>query len=342
MFRLVAEVPAAPVVGIGVDMAILISAVAFFVVMLGLKKGYDYSLGAIFRGLARVLDFKVWRFHVNLGAGLDRLDHWVQSILASGLLASETVIAKWWHAQKELVLYTYDSLAFFAHRTLSAFDALVHGTLPKVVTSVTRPVVNDLAAIRRVLRAEVRHFELEIAHRAHAIEATLERDFGRAWRGIDHIRARDIPKLWKWAVGAGAAIIALRKYAHRVLSRRISRLERLVLGSALAGTILFVVTRAFPWLRCTNVRNVARAICRFPTGALNLLLGLEFELIAVSQLCDLVGLLASISRQVEPVLLDFVSAEDVLINCPHALYPKDLPIPKPDLVSDPTNLPLAA
>lgn len=272
--HVVAEVPAVPVIGEFAWLVIGVGALAAWVVLLGLRGGYDYSLGKLLRMLADVLDFKVWRFHVNLGAGLDRIDHAIQQTLASGILATEKVIGKWWWAQEKLAQWTYDSLAYFANSTVAAFDSLVHGTIPTAVGNATGALAQGLGKVGRRMVALERNLETQLVRRTRALEAEVERDFGRAWRGIDNLRGKAIPRVLAEVAALGAAIAALRKFAHGTLNKRITRLEKLVLGGAFTAGVLAVLTRYFPYWRCSNVRRFNRNLCRSPIGSLDWLFGL--------------------------------------------------------------------
>src|SRR5207249_3528659 len=153
-------------------------------------------LGALIHALGDLLNFKVWRYRVHLGDEVLKVGNGIEGVLGAWLNAADTHLARWWHGQQKLAEWTYDTIADFATSTVHAFNTLVHGTIPQAVTTVVSPIRTDLGKLRRALRAEARSLEIQLVHRAHAIEATIERDFGKAWRGIDNVRGVAIPRIW--------------------------------------------------------------------------------------------------------------------------------------------------
>lgn len=258
------EVPFA-VVGIGV--------VAMFLVMLGLKTGYDNTLGALLRELADAL--RHVRFIGGFLAGkVDAIDHRVESALASGLLATETVLGKWWQYQKQVAEWTYDSLVHFTSSTVGAFDSLVHGTIPQAATAVVAPVRGRVGALTRALRAETARLENQLVRKANAIYRTLEQDFGRAWRGIDHIQRVELGRLWHRVAGVEADVAGLEHAVGRVIPHRLTRLEKWLGAGVIGGAAVAALTRVFPYWQCSNVKRFNRNVCRSPLGSLDWLFGL--------------------------------------------------------------------
>ena len=325
-----AEAPVAPLVPEAFLTAIGIGTLAFFIVMLGLKIGWHYSLGALLRKMADIFTVKVPFTGIGipgasaLGDAFRAADDYVEGKLASGLLASETVVGKWWYYQKELVYYTYDSLAWSWNQTVGAFDSLVHGTIPQAVTVVTRPIANDLGKLRKALAAEAASLETQIVARAHALEAELTHDFGIAKRGIDYVRGTAVPQVWHWIRGAEAEIEALKRWETKVGNRRLTRLERLLGVGVISGIAIAALTRVFPYWQCRNVRKLLRGVCRSPGGWLDLLFGLGVEAFVVADLCDFIRALSAATRAVEPALLEFVAVENVLVGCPNASFPEPM------------------
>src|SRR5581483_8765425 len=71
-----------------------------------------------------------------------------------------------------------------------------------------------------------------------------------------------------------AGVLALRRLLHRDVLARLRRVERLVLGGALTGAVIAVLTRQMPWYRCRNVQRFMRGVCRSPFGSLDWLFAL--------------------------------------------------------------------
>jgi hypothetical protein len=314
-------IPAAPAIPVlEITGALLLLAFAW-VVLWGMKYGYDYSFGALLRKLADVLDVKVWKISIGGGFAFRAVDDFVQARIADGIDEVELAMAKTFHGLELLVRMIGDTAVGFAGDVQSALDGLVHGEIPKAVAGATRPLAVDLGKIRTWLRAETARLESTLTRKAHALELELDRDFGRAWRGIDAINSKTLPRLYHEILGDIAAVRGYTLRHLRLLRARVRALELELATGALAAIAITALTRVWPYWKCTNVRRAMRGICRAPTGLIDLLFGLGVETIVVSQLCDFIAAVSSAARFVEPELLAFVAVEDVLIGCHGATKP---------------------
>lgn len=295
-----AAAPEVPLIAIGVGV------IAFYLVMLGLKGGYDYSLGAVLRQLARVLDFKVWRFHVDLGKGIEIVDHHIESTLASGLGAAETAVGKWWYAQKSVAMLVYDSVAWLATSTLEGFENLVGGTIPHIAISVSRPAIQKVGGLTRALRAEVARLENQLVRKANALARQLEQDFGRAWRGIDHIQHVSLRNVWKGIHGVEADVRGLEHSVGRVIPHRLTRLEKWLGAGVIGGAAIAALTRVFPYWQCSNVKRFNRMVCRSPFNALEDLFGLALLAVGPLSIVEFAHELQAIMEPVEDGITYFV------------------------------------
>lgn len=310
---LVAEV--APVV-VEIPWALIgVGVLALWLVAFGLKKTWDYTLGAILKALADHLNIDAWKIHIHLGSVFTALNDTVEAKLASALLATETIVGKWWHVQAQIAKLTYDSLAYLAHSTVSAFDSLVHGTIPKVAEGVVAPVRGDLRSLRRALTAQARALEVQLAHRATALEAQIERDFGIAHRGIDYVRGTAIPRVLRDVRALEGEVASLRGFEHRVLGRRLTRLERLLGFGVLSGIAVAALTRVFPYWQCRNVKRGMRGLCRMDRALLDLLLGAGLEAAVLVNICQSVRLFTDIARTFEPELRGLVAVAGAALQC---------------------------
>lgn len=292
-----------------------IGAIALYLVAFGLKHTWDYTLGAVLKALADHLNIDAWRIHIHLGSVFQALNDTVEKRLEGALLATETIVGKWWHVQAEIATLTYDALAYLAHSTVSAFDSLVHGTIPKVAEGAVAPVRGDLGALRRALTARARALERELVHRATALEAQIEHDFGIAHRGIDYVRGTAIPRVLRLEHALEGDIAALRGYSHRVLGRRLSRLERLLGFGVIGGIAVAALTRVFPYWQCSNVKRGMRGLCRMDRALLDLLLGAGLEAAVLVNICQSVRLFTDIARTFEPELRALVAVSGAALQC---------------------------
>jgi hypothetical protein len=281
---------AIPAAGAGLaDLAIPIGVVLGLCFLIGARAGYDYSFGALLRKAASLFTAKIPFTSIGVPGGgalatvFEKVDHIVQDSLAAGITGLETVLAKWWHAQEQLVRYTFDSLAWFAGETYNSFDSLIHGHLPTFVHSVTHPITVGLGKVGARFTALERTLEVDLTRTARALEAEIERDFGKAWRGIDHLRGSVAGSLAGVAHVLEGDIAHLRDYAHRILNRRLTRLEKLLGVGVISAIALATLTKYFPYWRCTNFRRFARGVCRSPLGSLDWIFALaSFVLVALN------------------------------------------------------------
>ncbi len=314
------------------DIAIGLGVVVTFLFLYGASKGYDYSFGALLRKMGDVFRAKIPLIGVGVPGGgkvasaFDKVDDIVRDALAAGLVATETALAKWWHAQEALVRYTYDALAYFAGETHNAIDSLVHGTIPQAVGAATKPVTVGLGKLGVKLTALERTFERRLTLRAQALEAEIDRDFGKAWRGIDHLRGSLSGTIAHGLGIAEAQIHVLNRRFANLVRGRVHRLEMLLAGGVLTAVAIAALTRVFPYWKCTNVRRLMRGTCRANPAWLELLFGAGIEALIVADLCDFIAGVSVAAKAAEPALLAFVEVEDVLIGCHGASKPPPLPL----------------
>lgn len=270
-------------------------AVILWLFLLGLKNGYEYSLGAFLRKLADMVD-DIWVVGGPLGRAFDRADELILEGIGSGLHALESVISKWWAGMEWLARQTYNTMAEFADDTYETFKSVVSGVIPDSIETGTLPQKLSIGKLRRWMKAEAERLMVQIVRRAHGLELALERDFGKAWRGIDNIRGVSIPRLWRWARGAEATLRDLSKRVGTAIPRRLTRLEQLVLGTALTAAGIAALTRVFPYWQCTNVKRWNRMLCRAPIGALDDLLGLALLTVGSLSIVDFAKAMAPVTE----------------------------------------------
>lgn len=311
----------------GIDLSIGLAAMVAICLAIALRVIYSISLGALLAVLANVLNFKVWRFTISLGKPFEAIDNAIQYALGEYIVANEKVLGLWWHANVKVVHYLADSLAWLGASTLHALGNLTTGTIPKVATTIVRPVATDLRGLRRALTAETRHLEHELVRRAKAIEAELARDFGKAWRGIDYLTGSLPHRIALALRGVEADVGRLDHAVDHVIPRRLTRLEKYLGAGVFTGAVVAALTRVFPWWQCRNVRKVARELCRFPSQLLDDLLGVGIAVLVWSDLCEISRLMATVARKLEPELRLLVVVPNAATSCyPPKFSPIDPPV----------------
>lgn len=270
--------PAAPVVVEGGALAaltgFLLLAVLVWASLFALQKFYSYTLGAVVRGLAGLID-KAVPFYDLGSATVGKIDDGVQVAIGSALSAAERNVSRTWSALAWVVRETGDTLELFAHATVEAFHSLTHGEIPAQIRSNVIPNTVRLGQATAALGASVLGLRATLYAQVGGLEARVARAVAAAQAAAGQLRDVDIPALRDLVDAAGARVGALGRYVHGALDRRIGRLEQAVTGAALAAGVLAVIARYAPWVRCSNVGKVGKAICRTDTGLLDaLLLGL--------------------------------------------------------------------
>jgi len=134
------------------------------------------------------------------------------------------------------------------------------------------------------------------------IESTL----GKWWQSMENLYVLDV---------VAGAIAAGERTTRGWVNRHYGALLRLVGVGAFAGAVASVLTRIFPYWRCTNVRKVARSICRFPTGLLDALLLDALEAAVVLNICEAVKVFTRTADAFEPELAAIVSVTGAALSC---------------------------
>lgn len=289
------EAAAAP----GISLAVGLWALCALIIAIGLKAGWDNTLGAVINGIAGKLHLSFLGHSVNVGGPLKALSDSVEHALGAWILANEQALGLWWHANKLVVEYLADTVSGFGHDVADTFHALVHGTIPATVGAHVRPIAEGQAAIDRRARSAA---QAEAHARARGIDATqrdLHAESLARQRGIDNIgaKARDYADAQVGHVQD--AIAAERRYAHRVLSPRIGAVEKWLGAGVIGGAAIAALTRVFPWWQCTNVRRFNRLLCRSPVGLPEEMLGFLLAAGAVANLRQLVKVAQAVARETD-------------------------------------------
>jgi hypothetical protein len=262
--------PAAPLAGIT---AALILVSFALVALYGLQYGYQYTLGAFVRRLADMVE-DIWLVGGRLADALDRMDAWVMQQIGNGIASLDAASARLWAGLTWVVREWADATAAAFADVEAAIRGLVVGEIPQQVERRTTVIREKAASDRAWTRTRL---EEEARARSRGIDR-LTRDLAAERlareRGIDRLAGRleglVLPRIR--AVEAGLSDVA--GYTRRTLARRLSRLEQLVLGGALAAAATAALTARFPWWQCTNVRAFNRFLCRYPARDLSGLLAL--------------------------------------------------------------------
>ncbi len=314
--------PATPVITItgALLLEILIWATLFTLIIF-----YDHTFGAFIRKLADMVE-DIWIVGGPLGDALDASDRFVMRQMAAALNGLETAVAATWGSLAWLVRETADALVDFASDVYYAIEGLVEGVIPTQVEQRTRPLAQGLAARTRIEDRRAREEALARTRGIDAVNRDLTVEARARERGIDRIESLLTTLVIPRIRGLEQGLADVIGFTRRNLAIRTRRLEQLLAAGAIGAVAIAALTRVFPYWQCTNVRRLMRGTCRANPAWLGLLFGAGIEALVVTQLCDFINALSVAAKQAQPLLLEFVDAENVLIGCYGMTRPPELPI----------------
>lgn len=227
-----------------------------FMVLLAMQKTAGQWFGAVVELLRRTTVFGVHIFGWLANAIVAAVG-FVEDVLGQAALRVEALPAAWLGGLAAILDYAAFTTAYVAESALDALHTLRHAVIPRLIRAATLPLRLTIHGVHSVAHITIREL--------HAAEAALEADLRVALRAAQTALAT--------AEGALDAIPSLDiPGAVRSLWRRLSRVEKLVIGGALAGAVVRVLARSLPWYRCSNVNKAARGMCRMNTDLLDALL----------------------------------------------------------------------
>lgn len=258
---------------IAIELPALLSFAAAFV-LIGLRYGYSYSLGALLRTLALALNVSVLGSHPFgfLGNALLRLDNEINHALGVGIISLQSDAAQWfaWSAQASQAIG--DVIQDVAESTYHALERHAKVVVPLSITALLAP-----------LRAVVHRLEAQVNAHVKTIPATVTRvvKVTKAYP-VTVERVVGLPRIVKAAVAAAlagtAGALTLPRFGqveHEIAALR-ARLSRT--GTALGvGSIVGAVAYALSKLglsdqQCSNNKRYSKHVCGMDRNLLETLL----------------------------------------------------------------------
>lgn len=259
------EVPAAGLFVVGLAFAMT----ALFLVFL--RFGAVTLVGGTLRFLAGLVSWLPFVGHFGedaVNAGVNYVDDLLGKAVHAAAGTSVTLLDDSW----KLTKWVGDAMADLATSTEHALSGLVTHTIPHAVHSATSGIVQDLtgideriARVEREALAEVKTGIDQLTRQGERLTSKLEHRVAAAETAIAGTLGGELAHVEREALHG---IEALRD----ALTRRLSRVEKLLGIAALTGTIIGVIARHLPWLRCTNVGKVGKHLCGLPVSQLDNLL----------------------------------------------------------------------
>lgn len=258
----------APLVPFALDAVfglVTLGALLVFLVCLGLREGWDHTIGYGLRWVAgqiRGVTVSVYFWSVHpldfLADALDWIANEISHYLAVAALNSEHAATAMWHLTARVFWWSVHETKALAIDTWHALEHAVTVTVPdaakwarREAVAVAHRIVNTEAAARRAA-------DRELSHLAHVAVADAELGIHRAEAALD------------WSE---AQVGHIRDYI-KGLAGRVAQLERQLSRAAIIGLIGATIFTEFGlgWLRCGNVGKAGKQLCGLGTDLVEALL----------------------------------------------------------------------
>lgn len=191
--------------------------------------------------------------------------------------AKLAALVAWFDGLTMLVRGIEGTLLSYAATTADAIDNLARVVFPNAIATAVKPVGRTA---RQALREARRGYSLARAARAKAAAAAAA-----AAAGLTRIRHRvgELDASLRWARDR------VRGLTDRVgrISARLSKVEKAVAFAALAGVVVKVLARRFPWLFCRRTNLLGKRVCGMDADYLEALLGTALVVTSALSLAEM-------------------------------------------------------
>jgi len=266
-------VPAAGGVSVAAMLSVGLLAIATSLVLFGLLKGYDATLGALLHTLSSRI--RGVRFvGGKIADVLDDIDDTVRDSIGRAALYFEHKSAQFFHGAAWLWEATIDTTVDLARATADAIGGIIGGEIPQQITERTRTIHDELSKTNAWAKARERALARQWAHGIDRLQRDARADRLAAQRGIDAIDARIEARFEGIEAGIGEAFAGVRSWAGArlgALDGRMTGVLSIVGAGALTAAAVRALDMRFPFYKCSNVQRFNRALCR---GNPDLLMGL--------------------------------------------------------------------
>lgn len=344
---------------VALTFSLFLSSALEWVIAWGLLLLWGATLGYVLEQLANALKIDAWRIHIDPGAKLRDIDHYVRGVLQGAIGAGDLAMGYWWHQTARLQGWIADETWKIARDTLHFGEFVVHTYGPLLVkTALT--VLFPWPKLYRVIDSEIEKLMPRVGKIAHGATAATEAELAKFRRGIDRKLVDQGLLIAALGVGLGAiagglawphpgGTLSLPK-AWYGLTKRLARIEarlhKLEIGLAAAGVMSVYMANVFRvsprCLRSGNIGRLMRHVCGVPSWLLDVLLLGVVESFIASDLCAFSNLLIKQATAIRPALMELVNVEDALIDCGDNMKPIVFKLPPASLPPLQGVSPLAA
>jgi hypothetical protein len=306
--------------------ALGIGAACVFVLLLGLRWTWQYTIGAILEALADVRINLPGRHDLHPLRWLRAYNVAVQNNIEGKLERSHRAMGYFFHGAAIIMEWTAREIAGLAADTLHFGQSLTHVRLPRLTRAMIIAAF-PLPWLARRVAALIR------AHAVHAARTVVT----RVERTVVHRVTRIV------AATAGAVAVPmpwlhvfprLRNLGKQIgrTRKQIRRLERLLTASG-AVALVAVALRSMDlqWLRCRSLSKLGKRIGCGGFAVMEMLMAGTMEAFVLSDLCRFTSLLTAATEKLRPALLQLVDVEQALVGCHGNTAPAVLHMPPLDI-----------
>lgn len=263
------EVAEAPAAGL-----FLVSAVLFVTAMSLIV--LRFSTVVLMKALLHALVLPIFFIPVLGGiadSGIRTATHFVDVQLGYAIAASQGAAARTFNDAWHLTVWSARETALLAEDTAHALTTLVRSHIPLAIAAAFGPIPFSIEALREWLMHSHAHSIPQAIKQAEASavkHATAEVDKIRAAVAAATAGAVAIPGTIGWDI---PDVVGWARGKLGDLNARVGRLEKAVGIGAIAGVVVGLIAREFPWIRCRNMNRLGKQLCNTPVQDFERLLG---------------------------------------------------------------------
>lgn len=299
---------------------VTLGALLVFLVCLGLREGWDHTIGYGLRWVAGQIrgisvDVYFWSVHPLdfLADALEWVANETSHWLAVAALNSEQAATAMWHLTARVFWWSVHETKALAIDTWHALEHTVTVTVPDAAKWARREAVAVAHRIVNIEAAARRAADRELGHLAHVAEADALHGIREAEHALDWSEAQ---------VGALGRELGGLKARVEAIARQLSPAAIV----ALIGATIFN-DFGLGWLRCSQVGRLGRSICGLPSSLFNDLLSLFADIVFVASICEILPLLEAAYAELGTPLVEALTDAALAVCAPPSTWAADPPVP---------------
>lgn len=257
----------------------LLATFALVCALIALQFGYTYTLGALLRSLALILNVKIplgFGRSISpfsaIGGALTALDNEIRHGIGVGISYAQYGFNKMLHVIAYSIQETGRAIEALAHDTLRFATYIRHHLIATLITIALGPLWLAIEALRKAISL-LTHTVPKVAAQAASIAGDVttaaRTKVIRIERTVVKTVTVDVPKL-------GDLIGDVRDWTAgklRQVTRRLGHLERLATVAGITGLVIAALSRlGLGWTRCSKVGRLGKGVCGMDENLISQLL----------------------------------------------------------------------